>query len=207
MAKVLNKRFLLVIGLSSLALSIGLGFGVSFAAFTAYQKVDQQIGYQGLRDKTMFLEVYNGGTWNNQTTNWDGDLDPEGTHAVYYMYAFDEYHSDHTYTWLAGRVVTPSSGSLNGHYLIAFQLPSLTYNSFNFVRFNPNGPSVPSWNRDDNSLWDQTSKITYSSSTNYYAVNCLDRTGNDGYGHSTAGIRARGKVTVSNGNLVLVLEP
>ena len=203
--KKVNRKPYIILGISALVLVIGGGAAATFAAFVANVPVDQQIGYLGLRKKTMFLDTFDGNEshWTNGYYNWDCGLSAN-THAIYYMYAFDSSHSGTVFEWLQGTIVaSPSSGNLKDHYLIAFQFDTTIYNSFNFVRFNPQGTAVPSWVRTDDpqSLWDQTSSQTYNSSVNYYSINTDDRSGNDGYGHNTAGIKQTGWVTVTNGIL------
>ena len=200
-----HRKTYIALGIGALVLAIGGGTAATFAAFVAQDPVDQQIGYQGLRKKTVFLDTFDGNNshWSDGRYNWDCTLS-NGSHAIYYMYAFDSSHSSTVFEWLQGTIVTsPQSGNLAGHYLVAFQFDTTIYNSFNFVRFNPQGTQVPSWVRTDDpqSLWDQTSAQTNNNSINYYFINTSDRSGNDGYGHDTAGIGQTGWVTVNNGIL------
>ncbi len=197
------RRKFIVLGLSLGIAAIAGGISGTLAAFQASGKVDQMAGYQGLRPQTILLDTYDGGTWNQPSTNWDFGLDT-GTYATYYMYAFDSADSSIN-KWIAATLVTPASTSnVYNHHILAFQFDTLTYNSFNFVRFNPNGTSVPSWDRDGNNLWDQTSAQTYSADYNYYGVDTSQRVENgDGFGHDTAKVVTWKKATVVDGVLTV----
>ena len=198
-----TKRIAIILGLSFSVAAITAGVSFTFAAFSATDKADQMIGYKGLREKSILLETYNGGTWSQSSTNWDFQLGQD-TFATYYMYAFN--HSDPgKYSWIVGTIVSPSSTSvLHNHHIVAFQFDSLVYDRFDFIRFNPNGANVPSWDRESGSLWDQTSTQTWDGTTNYYAINTQNRiTNGDGYGHDTASIRRTATASVDNGVIVL----
>ena len=158
--------------------------------------MNQQIGYQGqVTTKPFFLD-----------TNGSGSAGWEKDSAIFYVYAYNNAEPS-TYKWISeygtrSGVTISGSGSYTLH---VFRIDVNKYDRFNFVRFNPNGANIPSWNREDSpkSLWDQTSAQTYSSSTNYYKVNSSTRIINgDGYGHDTASISTTSKVNESSGNLV-----
>lgn len=199
----MKKNSKLTFIFSALAISIATfstAIGITYASYWSKKSITQVTGFNGeLTTYPIFLD-----------TNGSGDAGWEKDSAIFYMYAFNSSNTAN-FEWIpatsigSAAIYNSTLDTISNTYapLYWFRFDSSKYNSFNFVRFNPDGSTIPSWNRDDNpqSLWDQTSAQTYDSTKNLYHIRNLssDRISNgDGYGHETAGIEVNASKLAEN---------
>ena len=102
------------------------------------------------------------------------------------MYCYDSSDPSKN-TWVAQCAhMTPTIGG-NATNLYVFRFDSTKYTNYNFVRFNPNGSTVPGWGWDNGSTWNATASIPFNSYTyNYYKINGSETPDGDRYGHTTS---------------------
>lgn len=170
-----NKFKLLSILSLGLVAGTALAFSYTYSSYVIMDKIDQQVGYQGKLDKTIY---FNANIWDK-----DG--------AEFYIYCYNANSN----VWVNSyKFITPTinvGGNDIAFSLFLFHFDDSTYTGFNFVRINPNGQNAPSWE----AAWNQTGNITssYYNNYNYY---CIDSWGDNNYIPST------NNLVVSNGELV-----
>ena len=168
---------------------IGTGVGLTVAKYTSSKKANQAIGYQGkLTEASIF---FNANIW---------DIDG----AIMYLYAYDNDNPSTVNAWIQPtRVINPTIDSVTFNMYI-FRYDPAVYDHFNFVRVNPSGPAIGTWDWTNHTVWNCTKPIEFTESTtvNYYCIEKWDNVANgDGHGHATCGFTTHTISADGSGNL------
>ena len=171
MGKQLKHKIYL--GLASISLIVAsAGVGITFAKYNAVKDVSQIVGYQGkLNQASIFLNA----------NVWEKDK------AIYYIFMRDPVNQ-----YLSPvRTINPTINNIT-FTMYVFVIENPEGKTFEFLRMNPDGANVPSY--DTGSCWNHTDAITYSSSANYYCINTYD----NGMGYHNSGYETPRLLDVNN---------
>ena len=154
---------------ASLAMS-----SLSLAAFSDTKQVTQQAGYAGTLKTSIF---FNANIW-------------EVDSPLFYLYAYKGSGGVDPEFISSSKTINPTIGGVV-FTLYVFEYDTVKYDGIIFARINPSGANVPSFTTNDNpqTLWNQTSNITYSSSYNYY---CIDGWGSSDWSNNHLSVNNNG---------------